>query len=377
MKKIFVISSALLVVVLLFLGIYNLAFKESGPDTAEPVEALMQAVQPSEENKIAGKLVVFSDEAVISPVLDSKNETLFYYSKQEKNAWKIDLEREIKQEVSPRKFEGIKNANWSPDRNKAILTIENKGKVSFIQYDLEKRVEKTLKSGLDNAVWDNLGTKIFYKYYNAITKERSINIANPDGNEWKKLADTEYKSILVSPVPLSSEVAYWNFPNANEETKLSVVGVSGGDPRVILQGKFGADYLWSPDGKKILVSSLSSQGSGMTSLGIVTPEGEYSDLNIPTIVSKCAWSSDGKTVYFALPGEIPESAIMPNDYQDRKFFTDDTFWKVDVTTGRQERIIEASDIPGKFDSTNLFLSSTEDSLFFVNRTDDKIYKIDF
>jgi hypothetical protein len=176
-------------------------------------------------------------------------------------------------------------------------------------------------------------------------------------------------------VPSTSNVSFWNFPNADEETQLTIVGAVGGEPNVILKGKFGADYLWSPDGTQALVSSLASNDSKMTTLGLVTVNGQYHDLAIPTIVSKCVWSNDGKSIYYALPGAIPDNARMPNDYQDNKFMTDDTFWKIDITTGEKSRLINASEINGKYDSSDLFLSATESDLYFINRSDQKLYKI--
>jgi hypothetical protein len=66
---------------------------------------------------------------------------------------------------------------------------------------------------------------------------------------------------------------------------------------------------------------------------------------------------------------------MPNDYQEKKFTTIDTFWKINVANGKKDRIAELSDIKSDYDAANLFLSSGEDTLFFVNRIDGKLYGI--
>ena len=110
-------------------------------------------------------------------------------------------------------------------------------------------------------------------------------------------------------------------------------------------------------------------------LGTIDMNGTYVDLGIPTVVSKCVWSNDDKTVYYALPGGIPDSAVMPDDYIANKFTTSDTFWKLDITTGMKERIIDPADENGTYDSSDLFLSPTENALFFINKIDNKLYKI--
>jgi hypothetical protein len=103
--------------------------------------------------------------------------------------------------------------------------------------------------------------------------------------------------------------------------------------------------------------------------------GEYKNLEIPTLVSKCVWSKNNKIVYFALPSSLPDNILMPNDYDAKKFTTTDTFWKVDVTTGKKDRMIELEKMQGSYDASNLFLSPDEGNLFFINRIDDKLYKV--
>jgi len=72
---------------------------------------------------------------------------------------------------------------------------------------------------------------------------------------------------------------------------------------------------------------------------------------------------------------IPENSILPNEYDSKKFTTTDTFWKVDIATGKKTRLIELKEMSDTFDAANLFLSSEETMLFFINRKDDKLYRI--
>ncbi|PJA87018.1 MAG: hypothetical protein CO141_01710 [Candidatus Moranbacteria bacterium CG_4_9_14_3_um_filter_42_9] len=77
-----------------------------------------------------------------------------------------------------------------------------------------------------------------------------------------------------------------------------------------------------------------------------------------------------------MPASIPENAIMPNDYYNASFSTDDTFWKVDTQTGEKERIVSLDKITEKLDADTLFLNGDESFLFFVNKKDDKLYRIE-
>lgn len=380
MKKIFIISLVLLLITLFFLGVYNFAFKKNTPQVAvqenKSTEQTKAAPLTSTPAVTIEKIMPVSDQGVIGAVYDKKNDTLLYYSAQDGTTWKSDSDGKNKTQISKFKISNLKNAIWSSDRTKVLTTINNGGDNKFYEYDTITQKATALKEGLDTAVWDNIGSKIFYKYFDQATKQRSLNIANPDGSGWQKLADINFRNLSISQIPLTSLVSYWNSPNASEETLLQTVGIAAGETKEIFKGRFGADYLWSPNGALALISSLSEKNGKKITLGTIDLNGNFSDLNIPTLVSKCIWSSDNKTVYYALAGAVPEGSQMPNDYQDGKVITKDTFWKLDITTGKKERLVEPEEISGSYDSINLFLSSTEDSLYFVNRVDKKLYKIE-
>jgi len=149
----------------------------------------------------------------------------------------------------------------------------------------------------------------------------------------------------------------------------------------IVSGKFGADYKWSPDGNRVLVSFVGSQGGSDIKMGVLGKDGgDIIDLNAPTFVSKCAWSKDNVNVYCSLPStSLTENSVLPNDYQSGKATTADTFWKINVSTIEKERVVTLENLKKvgeNFDATNLFLSPEEDSLFFVDRSNGKLYGID-
>ena len=377
MRNVFIISAVLLVFVLVFHGVYTFVFKQENYSAQQPSQSVLEEVSiiPETAKQSPKQLQTISSETVLGAVFDKKEKTILYCDPTSGTIWKIDPVAGEKQQVSTTNIKDIKSLSWSSDRKSFLAMSEENGKTVFYRHDLDAQEDFRLKSGLDSAAWDNLGVKIFYKYYDSVTGKRSLNVSNPDGNDWKYLADIEHRNVSIAPVPLTSHASFWNFPDADEETKFSIIGTTGGEVKVLLTGKFGSDYLWSPGGSKALVSSSTERGGRAFTLGIINFSGEYTDLQIPTLVSKCAWSEDEKNVYYALPGGIPENAVMPNDYQKGNFNTKDTFWKIDLETGKKERIIEAEAIDGEFDSANLFLSSAEDALYFTNKIDGKLYKI--
>ena len=60
-----------------------------------------------------------------------------------------------------------------------------------------------------------------------------------------------------------------------------------------------------------------------------------------------------------MPGNIPDSAILPNDWQEGKITTSDTFWKIDVSTGKKERLVDPEKIGAPMTRLILFFLKTK------------------
>ncbi len=380
MKRIFISSGILFVVTLFIWGIYNFAFKKSSPVSQINKTATQETIQSTAtavvNSKKQDKITLVSKDAVLGAVSDKKTEKISFYSALDGTVWQSDSDGSNLIQTSSVKLSGLVGVNWSPDKTKVLTSFSKEGKSTFFMYDNLKKAGVPLNGSLDSVVWDGLGGKIIYKYYDGKTKKRSLSAAAPDGSNWQTIVDNvPFRNISIAAVPLSATVSFWNWPASAEESILQTVATTGGEVKNIFKGRFGGDYLWSPDGSQALVSSLASNNSKAITLGVIDSQGQYRDLGIPTIVSKCTWSADGKTVYYALPGGIPAGATMPDDYQNKKFVTNDTFWKVNVLTGNKERVLELADINGNYDAWEPFLSVTENSLFFTNRADGKLYRV--
>lgn len=385
MKKFFVITTFLLVVTLIFWGVYNFSFKKSDPYAVKPV-VTPEEQKPSNTGgvfdigKKENRILPFSKAAVLIPMVNKSSDKIYYHLALSGKINGLKLSDLTEQIIVDEEIAGIERVIWSPQKTKAILKIKKDGKENFYLYDYEAKMNKVLKDGLDDVAWTDLGNQIVYKYYDGKTKERSLNVADPDGTNWKKIADIAFRRIFIAPVPKTPAVSFWNEPNAFEETSLQSVSVLGGETKKIFAGKFGADYKWSPDGEKLLITFSDAKGATKMNLGIANKNGgEFRVLDIPTLASKCLWSADSKSFYYAMIGAVPEGAVMPNDYLSRKVSTSDTFWKVDIESGKKERLVELAEMEKvglSFDAENLLLAPEGDYLFFVNRKDGLLYRIE-
>jgi hypothetical protein len=372
-KKIFIISSVLLSAVLFLGGVYFFVFRNSSSN--EDSESLKVANEKidSLRNSI---ITPASSRPVLAPILTEDGLHIEYYSKDNGQVYKNDLNGEAEEAISQKELPGLIDVFWSPDKKKAITKFKkSNGEIQFFYYNHDTKASLPLKSNLDMVVWQN-NNKILYKYFNPVTKERTLNISDPDGKNWTKIANLDFKNINIASVPLSGLISFWNQPDAFTETSFKTASMLGENKQTLFSGSFGTDYLWSGDGNRILASSSDKKGGSQISLFVMNNSGgDLKKLDVPTFTAKCVWSKDNKTIYYALPGGIQDNLILPNDYLSGKIKTTDTFWKINVLTGEKTRIIDLDKITASFDAVKMFLNSDESLLFFINRLDDKLYKI--
>jgi len=377
MKKIFIISTSLFGITLLFLGVYNFAFRNNpnNPtvDGEKQVESKRETEKIFAENTKNAIISPVTDIPAYGPTLLDDSHIAYFNERSLKQASLGGGAEETLIKDLPGK---ILRAVWSPDRKQVLVSFDTGSGQRWYDLDLRDKSAKPLKTGVSSPTWSNLSERIFYFYADSVAKKISLNSAKPDGSDWKEVAPITIPGAFIATAPESAIISFWNKPSAFEETSLYTIPVSGGEPKRIFSGKFGADYLWSPDGTKILISNTLSKGGSEVRLGTVDRDGQgFQTIQAPTIVSKAVWSKDGKTIYYALPLSIPENAILPNDYFSRPIYSEDSFWKMDVTTGKNDRIVDPKEIGAGFDSIDPFLDRNENYLYFTDRISGKLYRV--
>ncbi len=386
-KKIFAISTLVLVLLVGVIFVYNFVFKKpsaSQGDNKTQV-ASEEGKKPSVEDlgsESTGdtSLKAISEEPVFGATLSPSGNGLYLFLGSNGQLNQVNPDGKLDKVLSDRKFENIKKAIWNKSKKQAIIETEEADEASprFFFFDLESGTSTELKKDTDSVAWSNLGDKIIYKFYDSKKKERSINISDPDGSSWTQLAVTNFFGLEIVAVPGTSSVSFWPSPSAFTPTSVEIVSFSGEEKKGILKGRYGVSLLWSPDGKWAAVSYSDQKGGHKTDLATMNSQGgQFQSLGFPTFSSKCAWSHDSKYLFCALPGNIPGSAILPDDWQEGKVQTADTFWKIEVSNGKKERLIDAEKISSPIDALNLFLGKDSQSLFFINKRDGKLYRLNF
>ncbi len=377
-KKIFYGSLSLLILVLIFLGAYNFAFRHNVNDpVADPAKKTLFEKASEAVLTPPGSIESPINESVLGAVAD-KDGSLFYYSLDDQSIKKASLEGKDKATLLSNLPGAPQQILWSPKRDKVLLFLKQPSGSSLWYFsDISQKTIVPLKENISRPAWSNLGDRIFYLFTDQTTKTRTLNIANPDGGDWKKLADLGAKDFFLATIPQSSQVSFWNRPDAGESSSLEAISSLGENRHILTTGAFGGDYLWSPNGERVLISASDAQNGHALTLSLLEETtGKTANLSIPTLTSKAVWSTDNKTLYYTLPGSVPDDAILPNDYFGKPIFTKDTFWKMDRETGKKTRLIDLKETTQSLDSTDLFLSPQEDFLYFTDRSTNRLFRIE-
>jgi len=137
--------------------------------------------------------------------------------------------------------------------------------------------------------------------------------------------------------------------NLKEET-LKPLAVN--EPGLMLRWSPTADYRLQSSGKNLVLINTRSQET----------------LRLPqtSLPSKCVFGQE--KLYCALPEQIPDNIVWPDDYLKRKFYSRDEMAVFDFSGGA-EQLLNVTDI----DAVDLL--PLDNWLYFTNRRDNKVYKI--
>lgn len=132
----------------------------------------------------------------------------------------------------------------------------------------------------------------------------------------------------------------------------------------------GAMFIRSSNGAFSLSSRTLTDGS-ISLIYEKTSSQERRPLRFATIPPKCFLEGDRALLYCGVPISLPPRAVMPDDYLQRKFYTDDRIVRINLEDIRVDEIPTETDISlDIYEPRNI-----SGKLVFVNRRDGLIYAI--
>jgi len=386
LRKILIVLIIVLIIALIGFLVYNFFIKkpsgeegigpgelpegeegESGPGWEEGEE-----ITPSP----ALKIKAISAERVLTPVLSSDEMKIAYYGQANGNIWQSAFDGSSLTRISSVSLDNLVKVIWSPDKNKIIRIYQDaEGSISKYFYNHETNQALPLSKDIKEITWSLDDNKIAYQYTNEITNKNTITIADPDGNNWKNILDVRIKNLNLDWI--SSGITFCEKPSGIAQSSIFLLNPSTGNLTKVLSNIYGMAAKWSPQADKILYSKTNNKGKNLALyLALKDGSGETS-ANISSLVEKCVWSADNRSLFCAIPKDISQAEVLPDDFYKGIFVSDDEFWKINLETGERTPLLEPWEKGEEsYDAVNLFLSPLEDYLFFVNKKNGLLYSIE-
>jgi len=388
LKKILIIVIIILILILAGLLIYKFVLKKGGTGQEQtsgqfPSGETGQGTGTGQEGQGNGqitpqptlKIRAISQEAVYSPTIAVDKSWVVYYLRSNGTIWQSNFDGANLYQVSNNTLENLADVLWSPNKDKTITIFQDgTGGIVKYYYDLSNNNALPLNKYIQDMAWSFDGKKIVYWYYNQSTNNNTISISNPDGSNYSIVLKTRLKDLLVN-WPKGTEVYFQEKPSGLVPSSLYSLNPLSKTFGEVLSNIYGLSVKWSADGSKILYSQTAANGKSINLLIANRNGSNPKSLSIATFVEKCAWSQDLRYIYCAIPKNITEAEVLPDDFYKGTFLANDDFFKINIDTGEKTKILEDSQMTEIYDADDLFLSLDESYLFFVNKTNGLLYSI--
>lgn len=269
----------------------------------------------------------------------------------------------------------------------------------------------TIPSIYETYFGDN-GKAVVYRYLNNNDQTIQTFLTHTDGSKGDFLQE-DISGIAISPdsnalfylAPLGSNVAgyYMNFKDNNKiqvftsaftewlpqwagtstiflttkpswDTVGSIYATNIGKNNFIkvFSGLKGLTTLASNNAANILYSSTSNIGPELGVYNI--DKHEFTKLPVRTLADKCVWSRDGIRAYCAKPNNIEGNKYPDNWYKGIVSFNDSII-SIDTANKSYSTLVNTEDVQA-IDAINLTLSQDEKILFFLNKKDSTMWRLD-
>lgn len=365
-KLILIIILGIIILIIGLIAVYFLFLKKPAkisPPTTEFPESGIPASSETFKPQPKKRLIKISETTAISPTI--KNNSIIYYSPE--GAFESNFDGSNLKKFSSIVIPNLIEVLWSNDASKAlILNYDDNYNIGRYIYDYSISKAYPIPNDIHFITFSPDGNQIIYN------RNSSIYIANLDfTNPTIILSNFQIDDAVLNWI--SSEKILIKTPPSGLVSSFALIyDLKVKELKLLLENLNGLNIKSSFDKTNILYSSTDSDGKNISLAVINSNSQNKKNLNIKTLADKCVFSQDNRTIFCAVPREIPDDAILPDDYyKDKIDFTDD-IWRINIETG-EKKLIEGIDID--INADNLLLSPQENYLFFINKKDGNLYSL--
>ncbi|MDE2018923.1 MAG: hypothetical protein KGJ13_01100 [Patescibacteria group bacterium] len=278
--------------------------------------------------------------------------------------------------ISTTTFTNIAAASFSYDGKKILINVSGGTTWQTNIFDLAKLTWTKLPAGIQSPAWAPRSYQIAYLRSNPAAGTESVETLN---------AGVKSPSpVLLTTIPAEDLTLQWvnrsmlalaDRPSAYTEGSIWIFDIQNQKLTPLAYESLGTESIWNTaTGTMGLIFTGTSQNAGgnLTLLA----NGSQDNLTFGTLPSKCAFdaAAGSSTLLFcAVPRDQQtfQLARLPDEYDQKVYFTADDFYKINTTDGALSIIF--SNPNQTLDATNVKIFNN--TLFFVNRYDQKLYAI--
>lgn len=334
---------------------------------ASTTDAVVPPVVDPQTTNSSG-LVKLSQEQVLSPVLFFDGSGVAYFTSAGQlvqadfstGSPKVTLERRRTLDVPVKS--SIAKIDWPLVGRNFMAESNSLGKKVISYFNNQTGLYTDLPDQITSFDWNSTGDKIFYLWVQ--NGKATLNTADPDTKNWKKIADMWETDNRIVVSPNSQNILFFRTSSSDAINAIKLVTPDGKLWRELVKDGYNFGALWSPDSQKFVFGKkdVVTQKYGLWYYDLLT--GETKSLGISTIPEKVTWSPDSKVIYAAVPsvGNAGSGSL-----------TQDVVVRIDTATLERK---EFSGFSQQVDVQDLFLSKDLSKLFFKNGQDGMLYYLD-
>ncbi len=322
-------------------------------------------ILPGQETA-AGKPLPISENRVTYAHFSDDNSILFYDFSG--NLWQFKNGDPKPTLIDQTAIENPAETIWSISGKNIVKSGLSQSDIGYVFSNFNKKISVNLRANIKSVVFSPDGSKIAYHLSDGLNTN-SLYLSNPDGKIQKSLIGALKLRDINLLWPKNNIISIISKPSGPITGNLWVLNTINLGLTRLIDGLFGLEALWSPDGNNFIYSYTDQTGQN-PKLAIYKKGVSKNINNISTLVDKCVWAKDSINIYCAVPQSWPDSTMLPDDYYKNTFLTADNLWEINTEIGEKNLVFQ-----GIGDISNLDINSNNNSLIFISRNSRFLYQL--
>ena len=250
--------------------------------------------------------------------------------------------------VSTTTFSNIISAAFSYDGEKGLVTTRNGTSTQTSVFDFVKNSWTNVPGGAESPAWSPVDHRVAYL---APSSSGSETLAMVD------MGATSSKPIALATLAMENSTLQWSGKNTiiiSDRPSAFVAGsiwsfdIPSKTLSSVVYESLGAESTWDASGLALLFSAKSDSAGGV--LTFLSATGAQNKLSLATLPSKCVFGKPASATgtvnlfYCAVPDDqnVFSLARLPDEYDQKIYFTDDDFYSIDPAAGTYNEIFSFS-----------------------------------